>query len=88
VIRFPWSTYGNRGESHEPAGIAASEAEAERCVRRAFEADAAIRGATISEVRLTVSPDGRLFEWRPIRVGLVFARDGAQAVITLPRVGA
>lgn len=85
MISFLWNTYSIRGENHEPAGIAESEAKAERCVRRAFEADAAITGAVIREVKLTVSPDGQLFEWQPVRVGLIFARDDKCAVITLPR---
>jgi hypothetical protein len=86
VISFLWNTYSNRGgEHHELAGIAASEARAERCVRSAFEADAAITGAVIREVKLTASPDGELFEWQPVRVGLIFARDDECAVITLPR---
>jgi hypothetical protein len=83
VISFLWNTYGPKGENQQPAGIVASEACAERCIRRAFEADAATTGATIWEVKLTVSPDGQLFEWRLIRSGLIFARDDAQAVITL-----
>ena len=85
MISFLWNTYSNRGENHEPAGIAESEAKAERCVRSAFEADASITGAVIREVKLTVSPDGQLFEWQPVRTGLIFARDDERAVITLPR---
>jgi hypothetical protein len=74
VISFLWNTYSNRGEHHEPAGIAESEAKAERCVRRAFEADAAITDAVIREVKLTASPGSQLFEWQPVRTGLIFAR--------------
>lgn len=87
VISFLWNTYSNRGENHEISGIAESEARAERCVRKAFEADTAITGAVIREVKLTVSPDGQLFEWQPVRIGLTFARDDKYAVITLPRGG-
>jgi hypothetical protein len=38
VIRFLWSMYGLKGENHQPADIAVSEAGAGRCVRRAFAA--------------------------------------------------
>jgi hypothetical protein len=87
VISFLWNTYSIRRENHELAGIAASEAMAESCVRRAFEADAAITGAVIRQVKLTASPDGQPFERQPVRTGLIFARDDECAVITLPRDG-
>jgi hypothetical protein len=86
VISFLWNTYGTRSVNHDLAGIAPSEANAERHVRRAFKADAAIRGATIWEVKLTVSPDGQQFEWQPVRIGLIiFARDDERGVVALPR---
>jgi hypothetical protein len=87
VVSFLWNTYGTRTVHHEPAGIAASEAKAERCIRRAFEADDTIRGAVIREVKLTVSPDGCQFEWQSVRIGLIFARDREWSVITLPGGG-
>jgi hypothetical protein len=84
VISFLWNTYSSSGgENRELAGIAVSEARAERCIRGAFEADAAITGAVIREVKLTASPDGQLFEWQPVRIGLIFARN-ERGVITLP----
>jgi hypothetical protein len=87
MISFLWSTYTSKwGPNRLPAGIASSEAEAERRVRRAFETDPVITGADIWEVKLTASADGRLFEWRPVRrSGLIFTRDDKRAVITLPR---
>jgi hypothetical protein len=66
MISFLWNTYSH-DTTKTPSGIAASEISAERCVRRAFEADAAIRGAVIWVVNLTASPDGRQFEWQPSR---------------------
>jgi hypothetical protein len=83
MTSYLWSTYSHDA-TRTPCGIAASEASAELSVRRAFEAEAAIRGAAIWVVNLKVSPDGLQFEWHPVKHGPTFARDDKHGVVKLP----
>jgi hypothetical protein len=84
MISYLWSTYSH-DTTLTPCGIAASEASAELSVRRAFEAEAAIRGAAIWVVTLKASPDGRQFEWHPVKYGPIFARNDKHGVVKLPQ---